>query len=419
MKKLLIILLTLTPCLVTYAQDAGSTYNKCQQEAGAAYNKIGELDQEYEKIKGDLKAGLFCSDCNRSKTEIEKSGIGFYSHIAAGAKGGRRILQATQQQFQNAATNYQNKRSSLVNDYDRKKANCQDNYNRAVQADNERAQQEQQQAQRRQQEELRRQQEELNRKIKEDTEKAKAEAQKNAQEFADNKIAEINNINMPGSTINFGNVNNTRNILSPASIGNIDDENFNGWQEDAVKNLVDKNLTETDKNILTQMNTWFKDAKKTGDYFSIFKNSMQNIKQWTKGKMTDKLDEVLDNDPYLPSRTTDKNLDKLIDNNSSGQTKRNLHFIKNYVNDIGDRAVNFIDHFGEDDAAKNDFDGRTVFLENAPELFSERNTMKAVYNKVKDVVTDKRFIITAATWVLAPEIALPVAAVSLASYLMK
>ena len=45
--------------------------------------------------------------------------------------------------------------------------------------------------------------------------------------------------------------------------------------------------------------------------------------------------------------------------------------------------------------------------------------MKAVYNKVKDVVTDKRFIITAATWVLAPEIALPVAAVSLASYLMK
>lgn len=43
-------------------------------EAQTAIDKFNKIDEEYRKIQKDLAAGLYCSRCNYSKTEIERGG---------------------------------------------------------------------------------------------------------------------------------------------------------------------------------------------------------------------------------------------------------------------------------------------------------------------------------------------------------
>jgi len=68
-------------------QRAQNAYNDCMKRESEASNRVSQLNADYEKIKQDLRSGLFCSKCKRSKTEIEKTGVEFYHHVRDLAKG--------------------------------------------------------------------------------------------------------------------------------------------------------------------------------------------------------------------------------------------------------------------------------------------------------------------------------------------
>ncbi len=160
MKGLVIIILSLflvwNPVSLC-AQDPNDVRSKCQNELAGIDNKMRDLNAEYEKIKSDLRAGLFCSRCGNSKTELDKT-EGFYKHLN-NVKG--EAIPANQKQTTDAHNRYLSKFNSLKSQYDAKQKSCNDSYNNAVHQQSRKAEQERQDAMQKQ-----------NERIKEDQEKA-------------------------------------------------------------------------------------------------------------------------------------------------------------------------------------------------------------------------------------------------------
>lgn len=206
------------------AQDPGSINSKCQQALSAIDTKMRALNAEYENIKEDLKAGLFCSLCGNSKTELDKT-EGFYKHLK-NVKG--EAVAADQKQMNAAHDRYQSKFNSLKSQYESKQKSCNEDYNRAVTQQYQKAEQDKQDAMQKQQDrireaqaaanrqklaeeqrlqqvqqQLRQQQEENRQRIVAESEKNKQDAVQMFGDAADRLTNSIRSINLPSERIGF------------------------------------------------------------------------------------------------------------------------------------------------------------------------------------------------------------------------
>ena len=63
-------------------READDQLNQCLGEVRAAQGQVSALVNERDQILVELRGGFYCSQCNRSKTEIEReTGMSFYSHL--------------------------------------------------------------------------------------------------------------------------------------------------------------------------------------------------------------------------------------------------------------------------------------------------------------------------------------------------
>ena len=94
----------------------------CEDDLKKINYEITDLNDEYKKTVEDLKQGFYCSRCNRSKTEIQKSGEDFYNHINR-VEG--TIQTAPPEAFEKAKNEYFSKYNSFVKEYKSKQVDCE------------------------------------------------------------------------------------------------------------------------------------------------------------------------------------------------------------------------------------------------------------------------------------------------------
>ena len=132
MKNLLTTVL-LTVIVFTAAAQSSAEYrakqDNCQAQLADLRYKKGDLDYEYGRVVAEFKAGLFCSLCNHSKSQIEKGGEEFYGHIKR-VQG--QVVQAPQSAYDQAYREYTSKVNTLQSDLARKERDCQSFGNMAV-----------------------------------------------------------------------------------------------------------------------------------------------------------------------------------------------------------------------------------------------------------------------------------------------
>lgn len=101
-----------------------SQYNDCESRLNNLRHVIDSLNNNYNVDSKQYEQGLFCSDCHRSKRQIEAAGLNFYEHIQAGAATGRHIVPATRQQMADLYNDYMNQYNSAKKDFDNNRASC-------------------------------------------------------------------------------------------------------------------------------------------------------------------------------------------------------------------------------------------------------------------------------------------------------
>jgi len=95
-------------------------------EAKKLSDEIDKLNAEYEKIKADLRAGLYCSKCKLSKTELERSGYETFEQHLADVKG--QAIPASQEQHDKAYEKYLSKFNSLKSRWESAVKSCEEKY---------------------------------------------------------------------------------------------------------------------------------------------------------------------------------------------------------------------------------------------------------------------------------------------------
>ena len=132
MKNLLITVLLTVIVFTAAAQSSGeyrAKQDNCQAQLAELRGKKGGLDYDYARIVAEFKAGLFCNLCNQSKSQIEKGGEEFYSHIKR-VQG--KVVQAPQSAYDQAYREYTSKVNTLQSDVARKERDCQNFGNMAT-----------------------------------------------------------------------------------------------------------------------------------------------------------------------------------------------------------------------------------------------------------------------------------------------
>jgi len=108
-----------------FSHSFGQYDNKvstCQSELSALQSKRAAIDAEYDLIVDELRSGLFCSQCNRSKSEIEKGGQSFSQHLKD-VKGN--VVQAPQKAYDQAHKNYLQKFNQWQESVKSKQKSCE------------------------------------------------------------------------------------------------------------------------------------------------------------------------------------------------------------------------------------------------------------------------------------------------------
>lgn len=136
-------------------------------------DKMDEAHKKYKMIVSDLKAGLFCSKCHQSKTELESSGNeSFEAHL--GRVEGH-AYSATQEMYDKAYSSFKREWENLDNQRESAWQSCKDQEKKKREAEFNRQQAEFE----RQQVELEKSQKEAeNERIKAENEKARLEEQR-------------------------------------------------------------------------------------------------------------------------------------------------------------------------------------------------------------------------------------------------
>lgn len=366
MKKflyLLGVLLFLKHALAS-CQDPSEIQSKCRDELSKISSKITDLNAEYEKIKADLRAGLFCSKCGRSKTELDKS-EGFYIHLG-NVKG--QPVPATPEQMHSAHEKYMNEYNALKNEFDSRQKSCNDNYNSAVDNRNREIQnennlrqqealQQQQLFEEKQQEMLKHQKQQLLDQIEE----SKQNSLKMAKEAGERLRQSIQSANIGSDKIGFAEsqdednkieMNTGINDKNVDEFTDFDASNLDAWHEASVRYLEGKRYDDADRRTFELLNNEIRNPEQTGNFLDFVKNTSDWIQSTsiykdaseTGKELVVRLQErfYIDKETGQPDleRMADDNLDRAIDANTRGQEKRNLHFIKNTGNDL-------IEHTGD------------------------------------------------------------------------
>lgn len=271
--RLAAVLFMLSPA-ICMAQDPAAIRSKCDQELSDMNSKVNELNNDYEQTKKDMQAGLYCSLCNQSKTELDKSyDGGFYKHVKD-VKG--EVKPANQKQMDAAHQRYLGKYNSLKSSYESKKQSCENNIGQAIKAQQQRAEQQRQQAiaeqnakaeQARQKAEeeqaakqqalqdlLRQQEAEqqaYRQKIIADVEQTKQDAIQMFSETKDRLVNSISGISMPKETIGFqgnDNIENGGMARNPGSpnVDEYESHEYSNVYADQFKSTVQDALDPTD-----------------------------------------------------------------------------------------------------------------------------------------------------------------------------
>lgn len=141
-------------------------------EADKINDEIRAHNAEYERIKSDLENGLFCSECKRSKTEIEnQEPVSFEQHVVD-VKG--QVLHATKEMLDKAYAKYMDKYNRLKGRFDSAKTRCVDEAKREQERKRKEEERKRQEAQRLAEEEAKKRQEEA--KVAQEKKKQEAEA---------------------------------------------------------------------------------------------------------------------------------------------------------------------------------------------------------------------------------------------------
>src|SRR5947207_15359558 len=67
--------------LEVLAQATAANLARIDQQIFDCKTKIQELQRREEQMVDELRRGLFCSKCKRSKSEIERTGVTFEKHL--------------------------------------------------------------------------------------------------------------------------------------------------------------------------------------------------------------------------------------------------------------------------------------------------------------------------------------------------
>ncbi|KUG09121.1 hypothetical protein [Solirubrum puertoriconensis] len=101
-----------------------SSFDDCNAERNKMVSELTNMRAEKETILREYRQGQFCSDCRRSKTEVERQDkISFGQHIAS-AKG-RHIISATQEQLNAKEQELNDKIHQKEVDVDSKRLDCE------------------------------------------------------------------------------------------------------------------------------------------------------------------------------------------------------------------------------------------------------------------------------------------------------
>jgi hypothetical protein len=148
MKNIIVVCLLMSGIISHSSGQTNIKVSNCQSELNSLQGKRGAIDAEYDLIVNELRSGLFCSQCNRAKSEIEKGGQSFSQHLKD-VKGN--AVQAPQKAYEQAHKNYLQKFNQWQDDVKSKQNSCnnlqqqaQNDYNRQLQQtaqDNSRKQQ--------------------------------------------------------------------------------------------------------------------------------------------------------------------------------------------------------------------------------------------------------------------------------------
>jgi hypothetical protein len=149
LKYIIVVLHIISSLNVCYTQSTDhnhyqNRYDDCNNKHNELKDKLNKLKNEKKTIIDEFREGLFCSDCKRGKTQIEKSGENFSKHIQDGARNGRHVVPATPAEIAKKEDEYNQKIHDAEIRVDSQRLDCegiQQNYQQAQQ----RAQQEAQQ----------------------------------------------------------------------------------------------------------------------------------------------------------------------------------------------------------------------------------------------------------------------------------
>ncbi len=136
MKTILGILFFLVSNLSAWAQTtvlADNSDDGCRIKFEKIKAKIDARRKKYEFNVQEYREGLFCSECRRTKSEIEeRAHLNFYEHIKEGADRNRHTLIATQAIYDHLFTEYLSDYNNLKEEYDNQYADCGGDGNSAM-----------------------------------------------------------------------------------------------------------------------------------------------------------------------------------------------------------------------------------------------------------------------------------------------
>lgn len=128
MRMILSIIILLVNCRAISAQTtvlADHNDEGCKIKFEKVKSKIEALRKKYEFNVQEYKDGLFCSECGRTKSEIEeRAHLNFEQHIRDGATRNRHALVASRQLYDNLYGEYLIDFNDLKKEYDDRYNDC-------------------------------------------------------------------------------------------------------------------------------------------------------------------------------------------------------------------------------------------------------------------------------------------------------
>jgi len=292
-----------------------NSWNDCQNKVREAQNKLSNLTEEYKRDAEEFRNGLFCSDCKRSKSQIEKAmKIAFSQHISDGGPN-RRVISATPAQMnelyqkylsdfnrQKAAVEREKERcNDLNNQYNEAKANDYQNQLKSQQEANKKRQDEQNAMLQKQQEANKKSQEEQNARLQAQLQKQQDEYSK----FLEQQELQKQKVEQEGEIMKSSFSNNQQEADSKKEGYKQQSELNDSYQDrssDAKLLLDPKNMANTSEIFGSVLNTTQDETvRKESNLLSNMFDSYQQFQKTLKANIQEKFFGARTNENYYYS----------------------------------------------------------------------------------------------------------------------